>query len=177
MSTRTAIFKEMKDGIYQGVYVHTDGYINYTGKLLNQYYKGNNKIDYIIKQKYPIHSLGQSEKLINFNTQRTLAMEKNVDGFMKYTTTGYDRPTIKHMYFKAESIEEIRNMQYLTYDEHDKLQGFMVEDEFIPYRGSDNNGYLYLQDQSGLWYVSYMKNDKGDMSVFKPLNQVLKRLS
>lgn len=175
MSTRTAIFKELEDGTYQGIYVHNDGYIDYTGKLLHRYYAGNNKIDYIMKQKHPIKSLGESEEMININTEKKLSMERNADGFMKYTATASDNITASQMYFKADTIQDIINFQYLTYDERDTVQGFFVEDEFIPYKGSDNNGYLYLQDQDGNWYVSYMRNNNGDMSDFTLLSNVLSK--
>ncbi|MDR0135408.1 hypothetical protein RFW14_11550, partial [Enterococcus faecalis] len=41
---------------------------------------------------------------------------------------------------------------------------------FTPYRGSDNNGYLYAQRKSGEWLVSTM-NCNGDMKDFEPLSK------
>lgn len=174
MGTRTAIFKEMSDGSYKGIYVHSDGYISYTGAVLDKYYTGNDKIEALIENKKPISTLGEYAELVNIREERDKFLVRNEAGFKRYTTTNYDSDNCYNEYYKAENLEEIINFQYLTYDEEDNVQGFFAGKEFVPFRGSDNNGYLYLKDKAGQWYVSYMVNDKGDMSAFEPLSTVLK---
>ncbi|MFH6577514.1 hypothetical protein ACHM05_00255, partial [Staphylococcus aureus] len=68
--TRTAIFKEMSDGSYKGIYVHSDGYISYTGAVLDKYYTGNDKIEALIENKKPISTLGEYAELVNIREER-----------------------------------------------------------------------------------------------------------
>ncbi|ORH99988.1 hypothetical protein B5723_15155, partial [Mammaliicoccus sciuri] len=61
-------------------------------------------------------------------------------------------------YFKAKSLKQIRRETYLTMNGQDEVQGFtsVENDEYVfkAYEGSDNNGYLYVQDIEGEWLAS-----------------------
>ena len=48
MSTRSSIAIKRKDGTIESIYCHSDGYLEYNGALLNQYYKDPNKINNLI---------------------------------------------------------------------------------------------------------------------------------
>ena len=48
MATRSTIAKLGKDGIIKAVYCHSDGYLEYNGKILNEYYKDESKVDELL---------------------------------------------------------------------------------------------------------------------------------
>lgn len=48
MSTRAHIVKKLKDGKYIGIYHHSDGYPEYLGQLLLNYYDTEEKLDKLI---------------------------------------------------------------------------------------------------------------------------------
>ena len=50
MATRSTIAKLGKDGIIKSVYCHSDGYLEHNGKVLNEYYKDESKVDELLAQ-------------------------------------------------------------------------------------------------------------------------------
>ena len=48
MATRSTIAKLDKDGIIKAVYCHNDGYLEYNGKMLNEHYKDESKVDELL---------------------------------------------------------------------------------------------------------------------------------
>ena len=48
MATRSTIAKLSKDGIIKAVYCHSDGYLEHNGKVLNEYYKDESKVDELL---------------------------------------------------------------------------------------------------------------------------------
>ena len=48
MATRSTIAKLGKDGIIKSVYCHNDGYLEHNGKILNEYYKDESKVDELL---------------------------------------------------------------------------------------------------------------------------------
>lgn len=48
MSTRSNIAIKRKDGTYEKIYCHSDGYLEYNGKILDLYYKNEEKINNLI---------------------------------------------------------------------------------------------------------------------------------
>ena len=48
MSTRSTIAKLGKDGIIKAVYCHHDGYLEWNGKMLNEHYQDENKVDELL---------------------------------------------------------------------------------------------------------------------------------
>ena len=48
MATRSTIAKLGKDGIIKAVYCHSDGYLEYNGKMLNEHYKDESKVDELL---------------------------------------------------------------------------------------------------------------------------------
>ena len=48
MATRSTIAKLSKDGIIKAVYCHSDGYLEYNGKMLNEYYQDESKVDELL---------------------------------------------------------------------------------------------------------------------------------
>ena len=64
MATRSTIAKLGKNGIIKAVYCHSDGYLEHNGKILNEYYKDESKVDELLAHG-DISSLDQNigEKL------------------------------------------------------------------------------------------------------------------
>ena len=56
MSTRSKIAIRRKDGSFQGIYCHFDGYLNNTGEILDKFYDTTEKVEKLI-------SLGNLAKL------------------------------------------------------------------------------------------------------------------
>ena len=48
MATRSTIAKLGKDGIIKAVYCHNDGYLDWNGKMLNEHYKDESKVDELL---------------------------------------------------------------------------------------------------------------------------------
>ncbi|MFG0935014.1 hypothetical protein ACF91D_30610 [Staphylococcus sp. 231237_7MaSpsaltlick] len=156
MGTRTAIFQEQTNGEFLGIYVHYDGYIEGVGETLFEHYKSRDKTYELLDKKLALGSLGQTSIILNDEDYRELH-RTNPEETIKYCSGGHISE-----FFLAESLDEIRKFDYLVYSEG-QIDGFYVkgengEDEFIPYRGSDNNGFLYYQDLKGEWFVSQMED-------------------
>lgn len=171
MSTRTAIFKEQPDGTFQGIYCHHDGYIQGVGAALIKFYQDPEKIQHVIEKGKSLSSIGVSEEVRRYYDERDDLYNENGD--LKYCLY-VGEETEKYI---ATDLEQIRTFSYLTLITNDEVDGYHQhiggKDTFVPYRGSDNNGYLYVQKQSGQWLVSTLKND-GEMTQFKPLNSYFK---
>ncbi|WP_349584133.1 hypothetical protein [Leuconostoc citreum] len=165
MSTRTAIFKEQNDGTFQGIYCHHDGYIEGVGAALIKYYHDPSKIQTVIDAGKSLSSIGVSNEVRRYYDERNDLHNDN--GELKYC-----------LYVGEDTdLEQIRTFKYLTLTNHDEVDGYHEhiagKDIFVPCRGSDNNGYLYVQKQSGQWLISTQKND-GEMTQFKPLSSYFK---
>ena len=173
MSTRTAIFKEQDDGTFQGIYCQSDGYIEGVGAMLHDYYQYPDKVQRLIDYKKSLSSLGISEEvqIIDYSQHPDVF---NEDGNIKYCFSVNDLTE----QFVAKNLEQIRTFNYLTFNDHGETAGYHEtiagKDIFVPFRGSDNNGYLYVQKLSGQWFVSTIKSD-GNMTKFKPLNRYFKK--
>ena len=48
MSTRAKIAIRRKDGSFQGIYCHFDGYLNYAGEILEKFYDTTEKVENLI---------------------------------------------------------------------------------------------------------------------------------
>ncbi|BAX72866.1 hypothetical protein [Leuconostoc mesenteroides] len=171
MSTRTAIFKEQANGTFQGIYCHHDGYLEGVGAALIKFYQDPVKIQRVIEKGKSLSSIGVSEEVRRYYDERDDLYNENGD--LKYCLY-VGEETEKYI---AADLEQIRTFNYLTLSTNDEVDGYHQhiagKDIFVPYRGSDNNGYLYVQKQSGQWLVSTQKKD-GDMTQFKPLNSYFK---
>ena len=67
MATRSTIAKLGKDGIIKAVYCHYDGYLEYNGKILNEYYRDESKVDELLAHG-DISSLNKNIGIkLNFN--------------------------------------------------------------------------------------------------------------
>lgn len=155
MGTRTAIFQEQKNGKFVGTYVHYDGYIEGVGKTLFENYSDRQKTDQLLNKKRFLSCLGTTTDIISFE-KRYEMYKSNSKDVEKYCVSHKDEE-----YFFAENLRDILNMQYLTYC-NGEIDGFYTKTkqgkEFIPFRGSDNNGFLYVQDLKGDWYISQAEN-------------------
>lgn len=174
MGTRTAIFQEQSNGQFLGIYIHYDGYIEGVGNTLLDHYGSRKKTFELLNKKRFLSCLGNTTEFISFEEQMEMYSNNNKD-IENYCVAHNDEE-----YFLAESLEDIRTMQYLTYC-NGEIDGFYATDEeegteFIEFRGSDNNGFLYYQDLNGCWHVSrsIAKETYHDrMSAFEPLDTLL----
>ena len=48
MATRSTIAKLSKNGIIKAVYCHSDGYLGHVGKVLEEHYKDESKVDELL---------------------------------------------------------------------------------------------------------------------------------
>lgn len=175
MGTRTAIFQQQTDGTFIGIYCHLDGYIEGVGQTLHEHYQDRNKIWELIQAKQPLKCLGTTTEKIS-DEQFSEALKQSYEEAEKYCVAG-SRPFNDQEYYIARSVKDIQTEQYLTYD-GDEIQGFEIKrkdkKEFVPFKGSDNNGFLYYQDLNGRWYASQLReNGHGRMGVFKALDKLI----
>ena len=114
MATRSTIAKLGKDGIIKSVYCHSDGYLEHNGKILNEYYKDESKVDELLAHG-DISSLNKNigEK-IPFDDYKLFA-EKEQCRF-------YHRDRNEDLMFNE----------------------FNSEAEYIDYAGDVANGFIYL---------------------------------
>ena len=67
MATRSTIAKLGKDGIIKAVYCHNDGYLGHVGKVLEEHYKDESKVDELLAHG-DISSLNENIGVkLNFN--------------------------------------------------------------------------------------------------------------
>tara|TARA_Y100000287_G_scaffold153302_1_gene129427 strand:- start:265 stop:531 length:267 start_codon:yes stop_codon:yes gene_type:complete len=79
MATRSTIAKLGKDGIIKAVYCHSDGYLEYNGKMLNEHYQDESKVDELLEHG-DISFLNENigEKL-DFDDYKLFFEKDNVD--------------------------------------------------------------------------------------------------
>lgn len=157
MGTRTAVFQEQEDGTYLGFYVHYDGYLEGVGDTLYNHYSNLQKVKELIDKKCALSTLGRLNIVLD-QTEADRLRHNHVPEYDFCIMSG-DMDNMKHReYYKAKSLEQIRRETYLTLNGHDEVQGFtsVENDEYVfkAYKGSDNNGFLYVQDIEGKWLVS-----------------------
>lgn len=176
MGTRTAIFQEQTNGGFLGIYIHLDGDIEGVGRTLFENYSDKQKTAQLLNKKRFLSSLGTTAEIISSDESFEMYKSNSKD-IKKYCVGQKDE-----YYFIADSLEVIRNMNYLSYSNGELDGAYSITKqgkEFKPFRGSDNNGYLYVQKLNGQWYVSYYVKELGvkeyEMSEFKPLESVLKK--
>lgn len=153
MGTRTAVFQEQEDGTYLGFYVHYDGYLEGVGHTLKHYYSSREKVKELIDKKVPLSALGCWNIVISDSDHyRLMKEDSDIRHNFCIRSGNYQE------YFKAKSLEQIRRETYLTMNGQDEVQGFtsVENDEYVfkAYEGSDNSGYLYVQDIEGEWLAS-----------------------
>ncbi|MGJ7589126.1 hypothetical protein [Staphylococcus shinii] len=171
MGTSTAIFQEQMNGRYVGTYIHNDGYIEGVGQTLFEHYSDRQKTAELLNKKRFLSSLGTTTGLISHETQLQMYKSESEE-LGKYCVSGEDEE-----YFFAANLAEIRNMQYLSYY-NGEIDGYYVDTrqgkEFKAFRGSDNNGFLYVQDLQGIWYVSLVEDKSPyNMKSFEELSKYL----
>ncbi|OEK59118.1 MULTISPECIES: hypothetical protein [Staphylococcaceae] len=177
MSSRTAIFKEVAPNKFEGIYVHSDGYVEYTGEMLIKYYQEKNDILDVIREKKPITRIGSLKDVVNAYGDKEKYLEVNEDDLPKYTATHFVKGESEYRYYQAQSWEEIKDFNYSTHDQKGDVQGYVHKGEFIAYMGSGNNGYLYVQDINGEWFVSLEDESQREMTEFIPLEDEVERQS
>lgn len=135
MSTRSCIAKQTGDDMYLAIYCHSDGYLEYNGRLLNEHYQDEAKVDALI-------ALG------NISVLNEETGEKHE----------FRNP---HPYGSAEykALEEKTGKMVLAYGRDRGEEGQEPENVFGEHslrshaRNSCGAEYLYLF-REGQWYVS-----------------------
>ena len=83
MATRSTIAKLGKDGIIKAVYCHKDGYLEHNGKVLNEYYRDESKVDELLAQgdvSFLDENIGVK---IDFNDYKTRYANKQCKFYMR----------------------------------------------------------------------------------------------
>ena len=60
MATRSVIFREKQEGIVVGKYIHWDGYPSHVGRILNEHYDTDRKVQLLFSHPNYISSLGET---------------------------------------------------------------------------------------------------------------------
>lgn len=117
MSTNAHIFMMTEDGAYKGIYLHHDGYVEYTGKMLVYHYTDPEKVKELISLGH-ISVLGPviGEK-VNFDTYHS------TDQCIAYTRD--------------------RGEDFVQYEEIDEDELF----EYVPYVYLFKNGEWFCNDE------------------------------
>ncbi|KAF1294216.1 hypothetical protein [Candidatus Enterococcus leclercqii] len=169
MGTRSAIFKEQLDGTFLGIYCHWDGYIDGVGAILYKHYQNPEKIQQVIDQGKGLSCLGVKPEVL-YEYENIEYRQLTYCGWHEFCLYARKETEV----YCAQSLEEIRNFDYLTLTDEGRIDGWeeVVNGYkvFTPYRGSDNNGYLYVQRQTGEWLVSSI-DSFGKMKPFEQLEQ------
>ena len=114
MATRSTIAKLSKDGIIKSVYCHSDGYLEHNGKILNEYYKDESKVDELLAHG-DISSLNEN-----------IGVKLDFDDYMSFHEKKQCR------FYHRDRGED------LMFNE------FESDIEYIEYAGDDANGFIYL---------------------------------
>ena len=171
MSTRTAIFKEQENGTFKGIYCHHDGYLEGVGYTLLKHYQDPEKTQKLIDQKRVLSSLGENTEVkLSCNEKGEWLSDRDSEYYCTAVRFEYEQ-------FIAEKLNELQMLDYLTVNENDEIQGFTQKDTddnevFTPFRGSDNNGYVYVQMLDGQWLVSiYQGSVAKSVEYFRTYNE------
>ena len=114
MATRSTIAKLGKDGIIKSVYCHCDGYLEHNGKILNEHYKDESKVDELLAHG-DISSLNKN-------------IGVKID-FMDYETRTKNEQC---RFYHRDRGED------LMFNE------FESEEEYVEYASDVANGFIYL---------------------------------
>ena len=135
MATRSVISKidkKASNGEITAVYCHSDGYLKHTGKILNEHYNSEDKVDELLSYGDASIIMENIGEKLDFNDYKTFAEKKQCRFYMR------DRGE------KNKEVTKLKN-----------------EDELLEY-GFSNMGveYIYMYAY-GHWYVcDYEFNSK-----------------
>ena len=147
MSTRSSIAIKRKDGTIESIYCHSDGYLEYNGALLNQYYKDPNKIN----------------NLINLGDISCLAMRVNPD------------PTLEHKFEYDKRQENVVVAYGRDRDEKNvKKKIHKNIDDYKNYLLDSWQEYAYLYDEENKkWLWSPIPYENAEEMEFTSLEEKL----
>ena len=114
MATRSTIAKLSKDGIIKSVYCHSDGYLEHNGKILNEYYKDESKVDELLAHG-DISSLNEN-----------IGVKLDFDDYMS-----------SHEKKQCRFYHRDRGEDFM-------FNEFESEEEYVEYAGDVANGFIYL---------------------------------
>ena len=114
MSTRSTIAKLGKDGIIKAVYCHYDGYLEYNGKMLNEHYQDESKVDELLEHG-DISSLNEN-----------IGVKLDFDDYKLF----YEKEQCK--FYHRDRGED------LMFNE------FESEEEYVEWANGVANGFIYL---------------------------------
>ena len=145
MATRSTIAKLGKDGIIKAVYCHSDGYLEHNGKVLNEYYKDESKVDELLAHG-DVSIIDENIGVkIDFNDYKTRYANKQCKFYMRDRGEKY-----KH----AEQLKD--------------------ETELIEFSNNCDVDFIYMFAY-GYWYVYDIHNGEAynELNKFKELEDEL----
>ena len=114
MATRSTIAKLGKNGIIKAVYCHSDGYLGHVGKVLEEHYKDESKVDELLAHG-DISSLNENIGVkLNFNDLNSFKENKQC------------------RFYHRDRGEDFM------------FNEFESDIEYIEYAGDVANGFIYL---------------------------------
>ena len=114
MATRSTIAKLGKNGIIKAVYCHNDGYLGHVGKVLDEHYKDESKVDELL-------SYGDISSL-----------NKNIGEKLPFND------------YKLFAEKEQCRFYHRDRGEDFMFNEFESEEEYVEYAGDVANGFIYL---------------------------------
>ena len=126
MSTRSYICKELPDGKYKTIYCHHDGYIEFNGVILNDFYNTEAKVDKLL-------ALGNLSSL-GVVTEPNKHREHSFENPQDYVCVAYgrDRQETEQEARELTLKQMLKNTWIEYFYVFDKDGKWMVSDAFFP---------------------------------------------
>ena len=124
MATRSAIAKLDNNGV-KVIYCHSDGYLKHTGKILNEHYNSEDKVDELLSYGDASIIMENIGEKLDFNDYKTFAEKKQCRFYMR------DRGE--------------KNKEAVTFNDENELLEFAFEtcDADLVYMYAYNAWYVY----------------------------------
>ena len=159
MSTRSLIALKQKDGSIKSIYCHWDGYLEYNGMILLNYYNDYDKVNKLI-------DLGNISQL-GTNPDATVDEEIQTDTYKIHTM-------VNSYFSKGESMEHNKPRIMNFKDFNDYCQQTRAGEEYIYFFTPDKNGkyrWLFKEEIHNKKDYGACYQDFYYMSKFKELTQ------
>src|SRR5574344_480855 len=113
MSTRSSIGIKRKDGTIECIYCHSDGYLEYNGKLLHDFYKDPNKVSNLIN----LGDISLLNQYVNPDPDLPHSFDYNERQEGVVVAYGRDRGELNYQSKKFDNITDYRNSFYNSWQE------------------------------------------------------------
>lgn|SRR5574344_51073 len=146
MSTRSSIGIKRKDGTIECIYCHSDGYLEYNGKLLHDFYKDPNKVSNLIN----LGDISLLNQYVNPDPDLPHSFDYNERQEGVVVAYGRDRGELNYQSKKFDNITDYRNSFYNSWQEF----AYLYDEEnkewlwsSIPYENVEDMNFTSLEDK------------------------------